>query len=621
MLRATFAGFSTAYSALQANQKRLDIVGQNLSNMNTPGYTRQALKTSSLNYTNPIAFYSNGSETSVGFGVHMDAITQLRDPYLDAQYRDQIQRSGYTDGIQTALNRLAGIFDESEIEGIRKAFGNIESTLLNMQDATKINDPIFESELRARIQALTNMLNDADRKITEAEKDEYTRLDGSSTTQNGAEQKINDIIKQIGNLNRKIKDNQIFGKPSLELMDERNLLLDELASYIPIEVTYYKDKDHDGLKDDGTTPAPSENYYLDSNGNPYAKRDWPDDVRVDMLYVDENGATQRLTLVEGTVGNKEDNIGNINIELGYKNTYTPGANDPDPPTVYDYSKTDIHVTFTSAKYDFKGTAKNDTVALEADKQGTSRLPDDSGSLQASLDMLWKAGENNNLDDDTISGNSVNGYEFYRKQLDTLAEAFATVINKINIAGSSNDPANLDESQYLIANRNGNTDTGITAGNIGVNTEWSNGTVHVSKSGESANETILNLHKAMSASWPASGGIFAGMDGNPIPGLDGTDANVTQLLNKLKDNSFSDFTNYTATILANDSYSNSNALKTNVTVLNGIQESRDSISGISLDEEAANMMVFMSAYNASSRLLTTLDEALNILINNTGLVGR
>ena len=45
MLRATFAGFSTAYSSLQENQKRLDIVGQNLANMNTPGYTRQALKT------------------------------------------------------------------------------------------------------------------------------------------------------------------------------------------------------------------------------------------------------------------------------------------------------------------------------------------------------------------------------------------------------------------------------------------------------------------------------------------------------------------------------------------------------------------------------------------------
>ena len=64
MVRATFSGFNTALSALQANQKRLDITGQNLSNMNTAGYTRQQLEASSLNYTNPVSHYSNGNETA-----------------------------------------------------------------------------------------------------------------------------------------------------------------------------------------------------------------------------------------------------------------------------------------------------------------------------------------------------------------------------------------------------------------------------------------------------------------------------------------------------------------------------------------------------------------------------
>ena len=89
MVRATFSGFNTALSALQANQKRLDITGQNLSNMNTAGYTRQQLEASSLNYTNPVSHYSNGNETAVGFGVSMDRVSQIRDPYLDIQYRSQ----------------------------------------------------------------------------------------------------------------------------------------------------------------------------------------------------------------------------------------------------------------------------------------------------------------------------------------------------------------------------------------------------------------------------------------------------------------------------------------------------------------------------------------------------
>ena len=60
-----------------------------------------------------------------------------------------------------------------------------------------------------------------------------------------------------------------------------------------------------------------------------------------------------------------------------------------------------------------------------------------------------------------------------------------------------------------------------------------------------------------------------------------------------------------------------ALKTGTTVLNSIQDSRDSLSGVSLDEEATNMMAYVSAYNAASRLMTALDEVLNTLISNTG----
>ena len=80
-------------------------------------------------------------------------------------------------------------------------------------------------------------------------------------------------------------------------------------------------------------------------------------------------------------------------------------------------------------------------------------------------------------------------------------------------------------------------------------------------------------------------------------------------------------NHVSTQLATDSSSNTTALKTNVTVLNSIQSSRDSISGVSMDEEATNMMTYVSAYNAASRLMTALDEVLNTLINNTGMVGR
>lgn len=669
MVRATFAGYTTALSALQANQKRLDITGQNLSNMNTPGYTRQQLKVSSVNYTNPISHYLNDTMAVVGYGVSMDAVTQIRDPYLDAQYRNQIQKSGYTDSIQTALDRLANVFDESHITGIRKAFDNILSTLDNMQDPAKVTDAIYDSELRNRMQALTNALNNASLDLTKAEQDELRKLDGTGVNDAGDIQNVNNILQQIGQLNRNIKNGQIAGMDCLELMDERNLLLDELASYIPIEVTYYKDAAHDGLNSSGD-PAMAEEYYLDGQGHVVGRRDWPDDLRVEMVYKDSDGKTQKLTLVEGTIGEGDDNYGKLKMTVS-KEVFDKDGNpalvdkdgnpipfdkDGNPILPVDKDGNPVPVNHTFEPYwdsddktavNIMDFSTSPMVSLEINgletydasspisKQKTIDFtvtintksdpnnPDEtittgtignhfaSGSVQAKLDMLWQDGTTDGISD-------VRGYEFYRNQLDNLAKAFANVMNKLNIEGTV---GGKDNSQYLLANKttdgqpNVDGTVGITAANIGVSKGWINGDVHVSTTDIDGdgnnNDTVLRMIEAMKAAYTKDGytGKYFKIEASDLDDID------------LKNNSFSEYINYTSTILANDSYSNAESLKNNVTVLNGIQNSRDSFSGISLDEEASNMMMYISAYNAASRLMTTLDEALNTLINNTGLVGR
>lgn len=599
MVRASFAGFSTALSALQANQKRLDIIGHNLSNMNTVGYTRQQLQTSSLNYRTPVSNYMNGSEVIVGFGVHMDKVTQIRDPYLDAQYRSQMYKAGYTDSLQTSLDSLSKVFDESQIDGIRSAFDDIMAALVDMQDGPKVNDAIYESELRAKMKALTNMLNSADTKITEAEQQEFMRLDGTNTSENGAIQNVNDILMQIGNLNRQIKQNQILGQQSLELMDERNVLLDELASYIPIEVTYYKDQAHDGIDANGSTTSPDalgEVYHLDNNDNPMFKKEWPDDLRVEMLYTDSTGATKRLTLIEGTEGSGSDNYGHLELT---------GGSLADP--------TAAEITFHGSKANLVAGNTNNPLIFGKDTSGNilNQFPEDSGSIQATLDMLWKDG---------TTSDGKRGYEYYRGELDQLARVFAEVMNAINIDGAQNDTtinAADKDKQYLFYNKDSKNPTGITAANISINSEWVNGNVHVSTAGSAANgthnpnDTILNMLEAM--------GVTYGT-GNVSNNLDKILKGVVTDYN-LRDNSFADFMNHTSTVLANDSYHNAITMKTNVTVLNGIQNSRDEVSGVSLDEEASNMMQFASAYNAASRLMTALDQTLDTLINSTGVVGR
>jgi len=49
--------------------------------------------------------------------------------------------------------------------------------------------------------------------------------------------------------------------------------------------------------------------------------------------------------------------------------------------------------------------------------------------------------------------------------------------------------------------------------------------------------------------------------------------------------------------------------------------RESISSVSIDEEMSAMVRFQHAYNASARMLTAIDEMLDVLVNRVGIVGR
>ena len=53
----------------------------------------------------------------------------------------------------------------------------------------------------------------------------------------------------------------------------------------------------------------------------------------------------------------------------------------------------------------------------------------------------------------------------------------------------------------------------------------------------------------------------------------------------------------------------------------VDAARDSVAGVNLDEELTNMLSYQHAYSAAARMITAIDESLDVLINRTGLVGR
>jgi flagellar hook-associated protein 1 FlgK len=62
------------------------------------------------------------------------------------------------------------------------------------------------------------------------------------------------------------------------------------------------------------------------------------------------------------------------------------------------------------------------------------------------------------------------------------------------------------------------------------------------------------------------------------------------------------------------------LQTQTVISSQVDASRDSVAGVNLDEEMTNMLQFQHAYSAAARMITTIDETLDQLINHTGRVG-
>jgi flagellar hook-associated protein 1 FlgK len=70
-----------------------------------------------------------------------------------------------------------------------------------------------------------------------------------------------------------------------------------------------------------------------------------------------------------------------------------------------------------------------------------------------------------------------------------------------------------------------------------------------------------------------------------------------------------------------SYTSKGIMNTKGSLLKSVDAQRTSLSGVSLDEETTNLIVYQQSYNACSRVITTLDQMLDKMINDMGIVGR
>lgn len=513
-MRSTFSGFTTAQLGLSASQQALNVTGQNISNINTEGYTRQTLDQVSLN----LSGYSNSNDAKVGYGVLITGVSQSRDPYLDIRFRNTVAKVGEADVKVASLGELEDVFDEVAKTGLQDAFTDL-TTYLNKLSANAGDDE-FDSMVRSSCDSLCKLMNQYAKQVEEirdGQEDALTDVDVPE---------VNQLMENIANLNKTIRNSQINGNDALELIDQRNTLVDELASYVKIDVKYT------------ATPVSST-------------------LSVDELQISLVGSNgTNYSLVSG------NSYGEFTVSKD-------ATTDQLEMSLKDASGADIvnaDTTLTDMVYYLS-----------------------SGSLKSSFAMLNQSGSF----DDPVTDEKGIGY--YEKSLDALAQQIATVFNEINNRGVASGTTN-----DLFAS----SDSGdITAATLCIASGWEDSTYGINTSSDStsssaANDNVLAMVSAFDSDYTYK-----------------TDGGTT-----IFEGTFNEYFADVGTTLGLDIKSTTSTLENYAAVADEISDSKDAISGVSLDEEGINLLQYQKSYAAAARLMTTLDEALETLLG-MGVVGR
>ncbi len=107
----TFGAFTQARLAIYAAQTGITVTGNNISNVNTAGYTRQRLNQVSLYTAGSDRYYAEG-DIRTGQGALVKSISQIRNPYLDIRYREENAKVGYMNAQIEGLDAIKQALDE-----------------------------------------------------------------------------------------------------------------------------------------------------------------------------------------------------------------------------------------------------------------------------------------------------------------------------------------------------------------------------------------------------------------------------------------------------------------------------------------------------------------------------
>lgn len=560
-----FGSIQLAGNTLRATDIALQVVGNNIANASTPGFTRQE-----VNFTPaPTQRYGN---LLLGMGVRIAGIVQKFDENLGERARGASSDTASSEVQKNIYGQLEGLLGElgdSDLStSLNNFFASVNDVLNQPESVSVRNLAVLKGQTLA---ADINRLADRVRQI---------RTDANDRVVDAAND-INRLINSVQDLNVKIAASEggIATSDAAGLRDQRNASLAELAKLVEIQVREQPSG--------GVAVFTSDGNYLVYEGIARA---------VQVVNKSDRGQTVSQIQLTDTTSPLAATAGEVGGLMTARDQILGGALDG-----LDNLARTLVFEFNKVHSSGQGLAGYSTLTSESavtdngaplDQAGLPFTPV-NGSFEVQVyNKRTKLTETTRITVDLNGLNADTSLDDLRAQLDAVDGISATVSagGKLTLISDSADQAiafAADSSGVLAALGLNTFFSGSTAGALGVN---ANLAADPSLFAASKNGVGADTQNAVE---------LAGFLDRPLESLSG--ATLTDL-----------YARFTGEITQASSVARS--------VHDGFQVFEDSINGqlqavggVNLDEEAIRMLSYQRMYQASAKLISTLNELLGVLV--------
>ncbi|MBR6380965.1 MAG: flagellar hook-associated protein FlgK [Lachnospiraceae bacterium] len=582
-----WSNLSLGVGGLQTSSNALNTVAHNMTNVDTEGFTRQQVQQADKAYITLSKTASAISYQQVGLGVYYSNVRQVRDYFLDKTYRREAGRQDFYDvsastlqEVQDLLGELNGASFQSSMSDLWTAVQELSKDPCNsVTQGTLVSEA---AEFLSRAQAVYDGLCGYQDNLNIQVKQQVDQ--------------INEYGKRILELNSRIRLIELSGESANDMRDERNLILDKLASLanISYEENVYGDvyvqiEGEDFVK--GSLVFQIE--LLQDSSTGFYTPFWPQnaeytiDERGMKDYDISNALVFKLNRTISTELNTD--IGKLKSMLLARGDHRADYTDIDQnyDDVRQSVLMNIQAEFDQLMHNVM-TAVNDVLAESA---GVTELTKGSDAalydeINAMYDLAELSDENSYQ---ILKVSDSNGYltdvdgsplQLFRKNTTDGYKLFTASDGETYWVYQKEDPA-VKESLYSTTNSQINQNLLQTPTRLGFRLE----------DGKEDVATMARLKE-----------VFT---------------NESYTLNPyvLKKVNLNDYYRDLISQVANSGYVYQSILSNQQTTVAAAESARDQVTAVSSDEELSNMIKFQSAYNASSRFINVVNEMIEHLVTS------